>query len=718
MSIASLDLFTSSPSSPFTLYFTPSPPKNPSLLFFPITSLHLTSPSHSHFSKLKLPNHCDFGTTRIRQSRLRAFDSEGTEQGDGRVGNAFNFEFFLSVVESLCIFSSAIVSIGFAVSCAVPGSKKTVLEVMGTRVFSCGVVLLVVGVGIGAWIRRRQWRRISRESVKGGLEVNLLERIEKLEEDLKSSATIIRVLSRQLEKLGIRFRVTRKSMKQPIAEAAALAQKNSEATRVLAVQEDILEKELGEIQKVLLAMQEQQQKQLELILAIGKSGKLWETRQDTNREQGTIEVRDLTEEESERQGTQSCSDSEKGMERLRKLEELQRTMILMESHGIHTNSSDHDSTRFVSNLVLFMVQPCGELDLDQKCRLVSDYVPKMSAGFLEEASLCLTREGYQQQTVENPLLLKCEYKSDSHPSQTNFEEIAMVGLDAMQRANSTLEDFCRSYFMFHGMDVTQPQSVFKHLPVLSFTESYIYQLDSLNEKMLDASSDGVTFSERGPEMMKEADLRLISMFGNVFQSDPFRPLANVLNLHGLLTERVVQEFKCGEAYWALERSLCSATINRKEISVEDVMKAIHLKSFDYRVMNLLLYQLRGEQVNELHMDFLSISEFLVEVADDLFDYEDDVLENNFNILRMFVHIYGASAPTMLAKHITEAEEKYNTLLKTLDSQLSLNYQRRCEEATKEGGYKSEHPLGTWSMPPLILDEESYRSNLSTPSEQF
>lgn len=38
-------------------------------------------------------------------------------------------------------------------------------------------------------------------------------------------------------------------------KTAVLAQKNSEATRALAMQEDILEKELGEIQKVLLAMQ-------------------------------------------------------------------------------------------------------------------------------------------------------------------------------------------------------------------------------------------------------------------------------------------------------------------------------------------------------------------------------------------------------------------------------------------------------------------------------
>ena len=33
-----------------------------------------------------------------------------------------------------------------------------------------------------------------------------------------------------------------------------------------------------------------------------------------------------------------------------------------------------------------------------------------------------------------------------------------------------------------------------------------------------------------------------------------------------------------------------------QISIEDVLRAIHLKSFDYRVLNLLLYQLRGEEV--------------------------------------------------------------------------------------------------------------------------
>ena len=91
-----------------------------------------------------------------------------------------------------------------------------------------------------------------------------------------------------------------------------------------------------------------------------------------------------------------------------------------------------------------------------------------------------------------------------------------------------------------------------------------------------------------------------------------------------------------------------------------------------------------------------------------------------------------------AKYIAEAEEKYGSLLKTLDPQMSTNYQRRCEEATKEGtlcalkwkllwsydsffcwcdlfsiqlgGKMSGYPLGTWNIPPAIVDEELYRSN--------
>ncbi|KAB1210195.1 hypothetical protein CJ030_MR6G024473 [Morella rubra] len=358
------------------------------------------------------------------------------------------------------------------------------------------------------------------------------------------------------------------------------------------------------------------------------------------------------------------------MEELRKLEQVQRTLDFLESRGIAT-SSNRDSNRFIANLILL---------------LVNDSHMERSVPSGDDFSCCVKFEQVSMMGVytifTGPYHRLCVDNSCCSSIVRIGKDTAMVGLEAMQRANSTLEDFCRSYFMFHGMNVNGPQSLFRYLPVLSFTESFIYQLDSLNEKILHLPTSGVTLPESEP---KPGNQRLTTKFIDAFESNPFRPLTCLLECQGLLTERIGEEFRCGEEYWSLERKLCRALTSKEEISVEDVMKAIHLKSFDYRVLNLLLYQLRGEK--------------------------DDVIENSFNVLRMFVRIYGASkAPTMLAKYITEAEKKYNILLKSLDPQLSLNYQKRCEEATKEGGKISGHRLGVWSIPPVIVDEELYRTN--------
>ncbi|KAM3709673.1 hypothetical protein ACB098_02G191800 [Castanea mollissima] len=302
MSLTLQNLFSNS-TSRFTLHFTTSNPKNTTTVSLPITSRHVTSPLHSRHYQFLPHRHHHHHYHHHPTLRLRATtkdDDDVVVVGGGGGNFNFNFDSFLSVAEFLCLASSLV---GLAANLAVLlSSKKAVLvELVGNKVWAWwGIALLAGGVAIGSWIRRRQWRRLCRQTWNTGgggvVEVNLLERIEKLEEDLRSSATIIRVLSRQLEKLGIRFRVTRKTLKDPIAETAALAQKNSEATRALAVQEDILEKELVEIQKVLLAMQEQQQKQLELILAVGKAGKLWESKREQNEEQNTIETSNLAEE--------------------------------------------------------------------------------------------------------------------------------------------------------------------------------------------------------------------------------------------------------------------------------------------------------------------------------------------------------------------------------------------------------------------------------------
>ncbi|CAA6658846.1 unnamed protein product [Spirodela intermedia] len=193
------------------------------------------------------------------QWRLRAFVSGEADDGVQRRQklDQASFDDVLVFVETLCIAPSVVFAIGGVVSLVFPSVVKPLQSSLGNALFAWQFVLLVGAVAIGKMIRQRQWQRFCRDN---GASVNLLDRIEK--------------------KLGIRFRVTRRTLKEPISETAALAQKNSEATRALAMHEDILEKELGEIQKVLLAMQEQQQKQLELILAIGKAGKVIDSRTD------------------------------------------------------------------------------------------------------------------------------------------------------------------------------------------------------------------------------------------------------------------------------------------------------------------------------------------------------------------------------------------------------------------------------------------------------
>ncbi|XP_021318100.1 uncharacterized protein LOC8057448 isoform X2 [Sorghum bicolor] len=358
------------------------------------------------------------------------------------------------------------------------------------------------------------------------------------------------------------------------------------------------------------------------------------------------------------------------MEALLELEKVQRVLSLMSSRGLsHADSSGGGAAadRFLAQFLLFMVQPFDSLTMENKFLLVSELLAKATPDTLEEMQHLTHLEANQD--IPSGGLLQPIKKSKMHAENSTIQAVPMVGFDAMTRAKSTLEDFCRSYFMFHGLDVNEPQAIFKYLPVLCFTESYIYQLDASNEDCLHVVPNDNTSKVLGK---KEEALIETSL------SQMIEPLEGLLQCQGLMTDRLGTELKSGIQYWSLERKLCQAL-------------------------------LRNEKVNELHMDFLSVSEFLVEISDDLYDYEDDVMNNTFNILRMFAAIYGPlEAPNMLAKCIGEAEEKYESFSKKLEPSLSGSYWRRCEEATKEGGKISGHAYGTWNIPRVISNEDSFR----------
>jgi hypothetical protein len=52
----------------------------------------------------------------------------------------------------------------------------------------------------------------------------------------------------------------------------------------------------------------------------------------------------------------------------------------------------------------------------------------------------------------------------------------------------------------------------------------------------------------------------------LFETNPLKPLGDLLEREALLTNRVQQEFNSGEEYWALERKLCHALSNKNKVT--------------------------------------------------------------------------------------------------------------------------------------------------------
>jgi hypothetical protein len=89
----------------------------------------------------------------------------------------------------------------------------------GGRLLVLQYVFLVGAVAIGSLVRRRQSERLRPAGgAAEGVGVGLVERMEKVEESVRSMVAAVGVLSRTVEKLGVRFRVLRRTLRDPISE--------------------------------------------------------------------------------------------------------------------------------------------------------------------------------------------------------------------------------------------------------------------------------------------------------------------------------------------------------------------------------------------------------------------------------------------------------------------------------------------------------------------
>ena len=102
-------------------------------------------------------------------------------------------------------------------------------------------------------------------------------------------------------------------------------------------------------------------------------------------------------------------------------------------------------------------------------------------------------------------------------------------------------------------------------------------------------------------------------------------MQQVLRERGLLTAGVQQELEAGRCYWQQERRLCSLMLQHPTVpaqghgsscgfSLEEALQASAAKSFDYRLLNHLVFGLRGEEPDEALLRFLRVDEMLVDIG--------------------------------------------------------------------------------------------------------
>jgi hypothetical protein len=213
----------------------------------------------------------------------------------------------------------------------------------------------------------------------------------------------------------------------------------------------------------------------------------------------------------------------------------------------------------------------------------------------------------------------------------------------------------------------------------------------------------------------------------------------VLQEQGQLSVRVQQQLAIGLEYWRMERLICGALLRGCDgggaggaggdkcegggsgadegagagagagavaayrLTEADARRTLESKSFDYRLLHLLLFQLRDAPVDEAAVDCLWFSEVLIEIGDDLVDYEDDVLKGSFNIYRCYVRLFGAEAPMRMVAYVSQVEALYQARFARLPGSVQAAYKARCKQAMRQPG------SGNWTMPPPIHDEAAYRN---------
>lgn len=163
----------------------------------------------------------------------------------------------------------------------------------------------------------------------------------------------------------------------------------------------------------------------------------------------------------------------------------------------------------------------------------------------------------------------------------------------------------------------------KYAPVLTFVEALIYQAD-----------DELEAGQRGD-----------SAFAGL---SPW--LAHKTVILSLLQELQILDAKLAEliekvsVYWDLENQLNYHGV----ITHEAILQAVALRACDFHVMHYLCLCLAQVPNRDAIFHAIAPISILMDLENDLVEYPEDVAGGDYNSYRMFVKLYGVTAPEQMA----------------------------------------------------------------------
>lgn len=195
---------------------------------------------------------------------------------------------------------------------------------------------------------------------------------------------------------------------------------------------------------------------------------------------------------------------------------------------------------------------------------------------------------------------------------------------AIQRATHIVACYPLYYISIYGDSI--PAFLKRCYPLMVFTESLVYSVD-----------DPLEAAQRGE----------IPFTGISAWSEKRAIAAAVFTEIGLYDQCVEHYLEEGSCYWALENEV----MYHGKVSVAHLTSAIHLRSFDFRLLHYLAHRILDIPHNDAEFAILTALDIRSELETDLFEYADDVADNSFNLYRMFVNLYGLDAPAKMRAEV-------------------------------------------------------------------